>query len=49
MASRAETEASINNDHGLLAKPLHLQRLENAVRLEPFLDYIQNIFNESVR
>ncbi|XP_042901468.1 chromatin-remodeling ATPase INO80 isoform X1 [Parasteatoda tepidariorum] len=47
MASRAETEASINNDHGLLAKPLHLQRLENAVRLEPFLDYIQNVFSES--
>ncbi|GFW33581.1 chromatin-remodeling ATPase INO80 [Trichonephila clavipes] len=47
MASRAETEASINNDHGLLAKPLHLQRLEQAVRLEPFLNYIENVYNES--
>lgn len=45
MASRAASEASINNDHGLLAKPLHLQRLEEAVRLEPFLDYVQTIFN----
>lgn len=49
MASRAETEASINNDHGLLAKPLHLQRLEQAVRLEPFLNYIDNVFSESQR
>ncbi|GFS53061.1 chromatin-remodeling ATPase INO80 [Nephila pilipes] len=47
MASRAETEASINNDHGLLAKPLHLQRLEQAVRLEPFLNYIENVYSES--
>ncbi|PRD29051.1 UNVERIFIED_CONTAM: Ino80 [Trichonephila clavipes] len=47
MASKAETEASINNDHGLLAKPLHLQRLEQAVRLEPFLNYIENVYNES--
>lgn len=47
MASRADTEASINNDHGLLAKPLHLQRLEQALRLEPFLDYVQNVFSES--
>lgn len=49
MASRADTEASINNDHGLLAKPLHLQRLEQALRLEPFLDYMQNVFSESQR
>ena len=50
MASRADTEASINNDHGLLAKPLHLQRLEQALRLEPLLDYMQNVvFNESPR
>ncbi|GIY61517.1 chromatin-remodeling ATPase INO80 [Caerostris darwini] len=48
MASRAETQASINNDHGLLAKPLHLQRLEQAVRLEPFLNYFENVYNESL-
>lgn len=34
-------------DHGYLAKPLHIQRLENALRLEPLLSYIDNYTSRS--
>lgn len=45
MAYRSASETSISNDHGLLAKPLHVQRLEHAVRLDSFLEHVQNYFN----
>ncbi|UYV68955.1 INO80 [Cordylochernes scorpioides] len=43
----ATQRQSLLNDHGLLAKPVHLQRLERALRLEPFLNHVENIFKQA--
>jgi hypothetical protein len=32
-----------------LAKPLKLQQLEQAVNLEPYLDFVEDIFNTPIR
>jgi hypothetical protein len=34
---------------GELAKPLHLQHLERNLDVEPFLGYVEQIFNTPVR
>uniref|UniRef100_T1IPW9 Chromatin-remodeling ATPase INO80 n=1 Tax=Strigamia maritima TaxID=126957 RepID=T1IPW9_STRMM len=45
MAASSETNLETGGDQ--LAKPLHLQRLEHAVRLDPFLSYVGNFFTNS--
>jgi hypothetical protein len=34
---------------GELAKPLHLQHLERNLDVEPFLSYVEHIFNTPIR
>jgi hypothetical protein len=34
---------------GELAKPLHLQHLERSLDVEPFLAYVEEIFNTPIR
>jgi hypothetical protein len=34
---------------GELAKPLHLQHLERNIDVEPFLSYVEHIFNTQIR
>ena len=42
-------EAVLEHNYGQqLAKPLHIQRVENALKLEPFLGYVENILTEPV-
>ena len=32
-----------------LSHPIHLQRLEKALKLGPFLDYVEDVINQPVR
>lgn len=31
------------------SKPLHIQRLEQALKLDPFLNYVEQVINQPVR
>ncbi|XP_013788217.1 DNA helicase INO80-like [Limulus polyphemus] len=48
MASRSTTETPIGTEKVQWAKPLHIQRLERALRLDPFLDYVQQVLSNPV-
>lgn len=42
-------EAALEHNYGQqLAKPLHIQRVENALKLEPFLGYVESILTDPV-
>ena len=39
--------AALEHNYGQqLAKPLHFQQIEEALQLEPFLNYVENIVND---
>ncbi|VDI53953.1 DNA helicase INO80 [Mytilus galloprovincialis] len=37
---------SLEHNYGQLAKPLHVQQVEQALRLEPFLNYVEDVINK---
>uniref|UniRef100_A0A646QDS9 Chromatin-remodeling ATPase INO80 n=1 Tax=Hemiscolopendra marginata TaxID=943146 RepID=A0A646QDS9_9MYRI len=43
----AVSETTLNSLSKNLAKPLHIQRLEQAVRVEPFLEFVGKVFNSA--
>ena len=41
-------ESVLEHDYGQLAKPLHLQRTENALKLNHLLEYVEKIMNDPI-
>lgn len=37
---------SLEHNYGQLAKPLHIQQVEQALQLEPFLSYVEEVINK---